>query len=76
MLSPTGWVALSLSGVIALSWAGIMFLATLENYIPNDFVKTKAIIKGSKFALAVPIRLVEHTSNVIFGTIENYTVGV
>lgn len=76
MLSPTGSVALSLSGVIALSWTGSMFLATLENYIPNDFVKTKSIIKGSKFALAVPIRLVEYTSNVIFGTAENLTIGV
>lgn len=76
MLSPTGSVALSFSGVIALSWTGSMFLSTLDNYIPNNFVKTKAIIKGSKFALAVPIRLVEYTSNVIFGTIENYTVGV
>lgn len=75
-LSPTGSVALSLSGVVALSWTGSMFFSTLENYIPNDFVKTKAIIKGSKFAIAIPIRLVEHTTNTIFGTVENYTIGV
>ena len=75
-LSPTGAVTLSLSGVVALSWTGSMFFSTLENYIPNDFVKTKAIIKGSKFAIAIPIRLVEHTTNTIFGAAENCTIGV
>ena len=75
-LAPNGAVAVSLSGVIALSWTGSMFLSTLENYIPNDFVKTKAIIKGSKFAIAIPIRLVEHTTNTIFGATENWTIGV
>jgi hypothetical protein len=75
-LSPTGSVALTLSGVIGLSWTGSLFFSTLENYIPNDFVKTKAVVKGTKLVLAVPIRLVEHTTNVIFGTAENYTIGV
>jgi hypothetical protein len=54
----------------------VLISSTLENYIPNDFVKTKAVIKGSKFAIAIPIRLVEHTTNAIFGTAENYTIGV
>lgn len=53
-----------------------MFFATLENYILNDFVKTKAIIKGSKFALAVPIRVVGHTFNTILKTAENLIMGV
>jgi hypothetical protein len=75
-LSPTGAITLSLSGVVALSWTGSMFFSTLENYIPNDFVKTKAIIKGSKFAIAISIILVEHTTNAIFGTAENCTIGV
>jgi hypothetical protein len=44
---------------------------------PGKIVQCQSfVIKGSKFAIAIPIRLVEHTTNAIFGTAENYTIGV
>jgi len=55
---------------IAVSWTGRLFLSTVENYIPNDFVKTKAVVKGSKFLIGLPLMMAEHTTNVIIGRIE------
>jgi hypothetical protein len=52
-----------------------MFFATLENYIPNDFIRTKAVVKDSKYTLALPIRLVEYISNIILSSVESVTIG-
>lgn len=54
---------------------GILFLSTVENYIPNNMVKTKAAVSGAKFVLALPIGCIEWTSNTIIGFIEKTVVG-
>lgn len=64
-----------MAGIVALSWSGSMFLSTLENFIPNTMVKTKAVISGTKFVLAFPIRCVEYTSNVGIGVVEKIFFG-
>nr|ULD16083.1 hypothetical protein [Cylindrotheca closterium] len=68
--SANGAVGLTLSGVLAVSWKGGLFLSTVENYIPNDFAKTKAVVKGSKFVIGLPLMMAEHTTNLIIGRIE------
>jgi hypothetical protein len=75
-ISSTGAAGLTMAGVIALSWSGSLFLSTLENYIPNNMVRTKAVISGAKFATAFPIRLTEWTSNQIFGFVEKIVIGI
>lgn len=64
-----------MAGIVALNWSGSLFLSTLENYIPNDMVRTKAAISGTKFVISLPIRFVEWTFNRIFGFAENAVVG-
>ena len=64
-----------MSGVVALSWTGSLFLATLENYIPNHMSRTKMAVSGIKYGMALPIRCVEWTSNQIFGLAETAIVG-
>lgn len=75
LVSPTGAVAWTAGGILALSWSGSLFFATLENYIPNNWVKTKAIVCGTKFVAAIPIRMSEATMNGIFGFVERIVVG-
>ena len=74
-VSATGSVALSIPTVIGLSWSGGIFLSTLENVIPDNMVKTKAIVKGSKYLIGFPIRIVETTTNGIIGFIERPIIG-
>lgn len=74
-LSSTGAVALTMTGVVALSWTGSLFFSTLENYIPMSMPRVKLVVSGIKFTTALPIRLVEWTSNQIFGTIETVIIG-
>lgn len=70
-LSPTG------SCSAQLVWQHIFFniRKTLENYIPNTMPKTKMVIAGIKFGVALPVRCVEWTSNQIFGFAEKLIVG-
>ena len=75
VLSPTTSVALNMSGVMALSWTGSLFLSTLDSYVPNTMPVTKNVIKGSRFAISIPIQIAEYTSNIIIGSIENATIG-
>jgi len=75
-LSPTGAVALNWAGLLALSWSGSMFLSTLENYIPNEMVRTKATVIAAKVAISVPIRLVEWTANKMVGSVETLVIGL
>lgn len=56
-LSLTGSISVTLPTVIALSWSGGLFLSTLENLIPNNINKTKAIVSTSKMVISFPIRL-------------------
>ena len=58
---------LRVTGAADLSWPGILFLTTLDNYIPNSFSNTKVVIKVSKFVLGILIIFVEHTSTAIIG---------
>ena len=74
-LSPIGAAGITMSGVVALSWTGSLFFSTLENYIPNTMPKTKMVVTGIKYGVALPVRSVEWTSNQIFGFAENLIVG-
>ena len=74
-LSTTGAVGLTLPTLVALSWSGRLFLSTLENIIPDNMNKTKAVISGSKVIISLPIWVVELTSNSIIGFVENRTIG-
>lgn len=70
-LSPVGATSLTIGGAVALSWAGSLFFSTLENYIPNNMTTTKMVVTGAKFAVALPIRVVEWTVNIGLGFFEN-----
>jgi len=74
-LSATGSVALTIPTAIALSWSGGIFLSTLENVIPDSMVRTKAIIRGSKYIISFPIRIAEATTNGIIGFAEGRIIG-
>lgn len=74
-LSKTGATALSISAVVAMSWSGSLFLSLVEPHIPNNLPKVKLVVSGAKFVVAIPIRLVEWTSNNIFGFAENLIIG-
>jgi hypothetical protein len=74
-VSSTGATALSMSGMIAISWTTSLSLATLENYIPNNMVKTKIVVSGAKLVTSLLIRCVEWTTNKIFGVVENVVLG-
>jgi len=74
-LSTNGAARITMAGVIALSWSGSLLLSILENYIPNNMVKTKTNVSGAKFVLALPVCCVEWTSNALFGFAENLLVG-
>ena len=73
--SPIGAAGITMAGVVALSWSGSLFLSTLENYIPNTMPRTKFVICGMKFGIALPIRCVEWTSNRMLGFGENVIIG-
>lgn len=68
--SLTGAAPFTLGGAVALSWSASIVFATVENYIPNDYRKIKAMVTGAKWVSAIPIRLVEWTANGIFGFFE------
>ena len=74
-LSPNGAAGITMAGVVALSWSGSLFFSTLENYIPNSMPRTKMIVSGVKYGIALPVRCVEWTSNQIFGFAENLIIG-
>jgi hypothetical protein len=74
-VSKSGATALSISAVVAMSWSGSMFLSLVEPHIPNTMPKVKFAVSGAKFVVAIPIRLVEWTSNNIFGFAENLIIG-
>jgi hypothetical protein len=68
--SLTGAAPFTMAGAVALSWSASIVFATVENYIPNDYRKIKAMVAGAKWVSAVPIRFVEWTTNKIFGCFE------
>jgi len=74
-VSSTESAVLSMAGMIALSWTGSLFFSTLENYIPNNMVKTKAVVSGAKLLTSFPVRCAEWTTNQIFGVVENVIIG-
>lgn len=73
--SASGAAAITMAGVVALSWSGSLFFSSLENYIPHTMPRTKIVVSGLKYGVALPIRCVEWTSNQIIGFVENVTVG-
>jgi hypothetical protein len=74
-VSGTGAAGLTMASVVDLSWSGSLFLATLEKYIPDSMPRTKLVVTGAKYGVALPIRCVEWTSNQILGFAENVTIG-
>ncbi|MGL4759093.1 MAG: hypothetical protein ACRCXZ_07165 [Patescibacteria group bacterium] len=74
-LSPTGAARLSMAGILALSWSGSLFLSTLENYIPTSMSKTKTVVEGLKFVVALPVRWTEWTANKVFSIPEMILIG-
>jgi hypothetical protein len=70
--SLTGAAPFTIGGAVALSWSASIVFATVENYIPNDYRKIKAMVTGAKWVSAIPIRLVEWTANGIFGVPETW----
>lgn len=75
-LSPTGAAALTMAGIVGLSWSGGLFFSMLENYIPNTMPTLKASVSGLKVVVSFPIRTVEWTSNQIFGAVEKRVIGI
>lgn len=73
--SLTGAAPLTMAGAMALSWSASLLLATVENYIPNDMRKFKAIVSTTKYVSAVPIRIVEWTANLIMTPGEKIAFG-
>jgi hypothetical protein len=74
-LSSTRAAPLTMSAVVALSWSGSLFFSTLENFIPNTFVRTKAVVCGLKYVTAFPLGLTEFVANTIIGTVEYAVIG-
>ena len=74
-LSATGAVSFSIPIMIGLSWSGGLFLSTLENVIPDNMVRTKAVVQGSKYVVGIPIQIVESTTNGILSFAERRIIG-
>lgn len=74
-ISATGSIALIIPTLIALSWSGGIFFSTLENLISDNMIRTKAIVRGSKYVISLLIRIVEGTTNGIFGFAEHIIIG-
>ena len=75
MTSATGAVAMSIAGGLAISYSGSLFFSTVENYIPNTFPKTKALVRAAKVVISLPLQITEFTSNAIFGVGEKLITG-
>ena len=75
MTSATGAAAMSIAGGLAISYSGSLFFSTVENYIPNTFPKTKALVGAAKVAISLPLQITEFTSNAIFGVGEKLITG-
>jgi hypothetical protein len=73
--SSTGAAGLTMAGILALSWSGSIFFSTLENYIPNNMVRTKTVVGGLKFMIALPVRWTEWTANTIMTIPEMILIG-
>lgn len=74
-VSPTGAATLTMTGVIALSYSLGLSLSLVEKYIPNSFVKTKAVVSGAKFLVVFPVSITEWTANLIFNPFEYHILG-
>lgn len=61
--------------VIAVSWSGSLFFATIEPLIPNSMVKTKTYVKLAKAGFAAPIVMAEWTTHKILGGVEILIIG-
>lgn len=66
--------AVSFSIPILIGFGGL-FLSTLENVIPDNMIRTKAVVQGSKYVIGIPIRMVESTTNGILGFAERGIIG-
>ena len=66
---------MSAAGAMALSYSGSLFLSTLDNYIPNSWVRTKTSVGLAKVVVSFPLHITEKTTNVIFGSVEKLIIG-
>lgn len=65
--SSTGAATMTIGGALAISYSGSLFFSTIENYIPNTFTKTKAVVGAAKVVVSFPLQIAEFTGNAIFG---------
>jgi hypothetical protein len=75
LTATSGSAVFTVGGLVALSWSGSLFLATVDNYIPASFTKTKTCVRVLKVIIGVPTSCVEWTSNAIFGAVESIVFG-
>ena len=75
MTSASGAASISIGGVLALSYSGSLFFSTVENYIPNSYIKTKAAVGAAKVVVSFPLQVAEYTGNAIFGLGETLITG-
>ena len=67
MTSTTGAATMTIGGALVISYSGNLFFSTIENYIPNVFTKTKAVVGVAKVVVSFPLQIAEFTGDVIFG---------
>ena len=75
-VSVTGAAGISMTGIVALSWSGSLFLSSIEYYIPNSMPRVKLVVETTKSVVGAPIRCVEWTGNQIFGGFEHLVLGL
>jgi len=64
-----------MTGIVALSWSGSIFLSSVEYYIPDSMPRLKLFVVTKKFVVAGPRRCVEWSGNQILGDVEYVCLG-
>jgi hypothetical protein len=64
-----------MTGIVALSWSGSIFLSSVEYYIPDSMPRLKLFVVTKKFVVAGPRRCVEWSGNQILGDVEYVFLG-
>lgn len=58
-LSPTGAPSFTMVNVVTINCSGSLFFSLVKNHILSSMVKTKMVVTGLKYLVALPIRYVE-----------------
>jgi hypothetical protein len=70
-----GAAGFGINGAVDISWSASLLLATVENSIPNDMRKIKAVVVGAKWVSAFLIRIVEWTVNSVTNLVDPWVFG-